>query len=151
MRVYMNLYAQGWYHRQGKEGTMAFHPGDLYPDYGAAKADIDTEAPYLGTVGVDIPEGMVEVMFGKGVSLEPYGPGEPIPLRESRKAIKDGTPSHIVGMRPLIPAWPIDVRGTDLPDGSIETSEREAQPLQCLPPQGVAAIGKFYANAENAR
>ncbi len=127
MRVYMNLYAQGWYHRQGKEGTMAFHPGDLYPDYGSAVADIDPEAPYLGTVGVDIPEVLGELMQLKGVSLEPYGPGEPIPLRDSRRAMRFSTPSHITGRRPL------------------------AAPLQCLPPAGIAAIGKFYANSENAR
>lgn len=141
MRVYMNLYAQGWYHRQGKEGTMAFHPGDLYPDYGAAKADIDPEAPYLGTVGVDIPEPLWVDMARQGVSLEPYGPGEPIPLRDSRKAMKDGTPSHIVGLRPL--------SAEGFPGGDYR--EAVVSPLQCLPPAGIAAIGRFYANSEHAR
>jgi len=84
MLVYMNLYRQGWYHRAGKPGTLAFHPGDLYPTHSAAVEDIDHDAPFIATVPVDVPDDL-------GVDFSPYGVGSlPVPLRESRRAWENG-------------------------------------------------------------
>lgn len=55
---WMNIYAQGYYHRTGKPNTLNAHPGDLYPTREAALADIDPDAPYIATVSFvwDAPE-----------------------------------------------------------------------------------------------
>lgn len=86
-QAWMNLYAQGWYHRAGKPGTLNLHPGDLYPSEEAARADIDTEAPYLGTVAVTLPDNVVGV--------DSYGPeSKPIALSHSRVYHKQGYARH---------------------------------------------------------
>lgn len=56
MKVWVNLYRQGYYYRVGKSGTMNFHAGNAYPSEAKAKADIDPGAPYLATVPLDIPD-----------------------------------------------------------------------------------------------
>jgi len=57
MRVWINLYRQGYYYRVGKADTMNFHAGPFaYPSEAKAKADRDQRAPYLATVPVDIPD-----------------------------------------------------------------------------------------------
>jgi len=57
---YMNIYAQGFYHRCGKPSTLNAHPWDLYDTWDEALADIDKDAPYITTVGFewDAPEGI---------------------------------------------------------------------------------------------
>lgn len=57
---WMNIYAQGYYHRTGKPNTLNAHPGDLYDTEKEAKEDIDPDAPYITTVGFewDAPEGI---------------------------------------------------------------------------------------------
>lgn len=57
MRVWINLYRQGYYYRVGKADTMNFHAGPFaYPSEAKAKADRDQRAPYLATVPLDIPD-----------------------------------------------------------------------------------------------
>ena len=57
MRVWINLYRQGYYYRVGTSDTMNFHAGPfVYPSEAKAKADIDQRAPYLATVPLDIPD-----------------------------------------------------------------------------------------------
>lgn len=75
-----NLYQQGWYHRAGKPGTMTLHPGDLYPTREDALADIDHDAPYVGTAFVqwEHPEHKPPVQVFPDVST-------PVPLAISRK------------------------------------------------------------------
>lgn len=119
--VYINLYKQGYYHRAGKPSTVNIHPGDMYASREAAIADIDTDAPYVGTV---------PVLLGV-IPFEVYPEmSDPTPLRESRKWFANSTtqdmiewdastpgnlpithnvgetftaePSQIAGMRPLL-------------------------------------------------
>lgn len=77
MKAWINLYASGHYHRLGKRNTMNLHPGDMYATEEAAKADIDKEAPYLGTVAVDIPANITGVRDFPGCA-------SPIPLSKTR-------------------------------------------------------------------
>lgn len=76
---YMNIYIQGFYHRCGKPGTLNAHPGDLYDTREEAVADIDSNAPYITTVGFewDAPE-----------DIQAYPEGAtPVPLGVTRKAL----------------------------------------------------------------
>ena len=60
-KAWMNMYAQGYYHRVGKPGTLNLHPGDLYETEEEALADVDKNAPYLCTVSVGLPHGLIGV------------------------------------------------------------------------------------------
>lgn len=82
---YMNIYAQGYYHRTGKEHTLNCHPGDLYDTEAEAIADIDPEAPYIATVGFEWePHGYQVRKYAKGST--------PVPLSVSRKWFKKPEP-----------------------------------------------------------
>lgn len=95
MRLWVNLYRQGWYHRAGKPGTMNIHPGDMYATFDKAIADIDPDAPYVGTVPVDVLDG---VWAEDAPAFAEYpADSVPRPIRETRRE-----PSHVTGMRPLL-------------------------------------------------
>lgn len=49
---WMNIYRSGWFHRANKPNMYDRHPGDLYPDYDAAIADIAPKELYVTTVEV---------------------------------------------------------------------------------------------------
>jgi hypothetical protein len=86
VRLYMNLYKAGWFHRLGKPGTVDLHPGDFYLSAEKAQADVDRPELYVGTVGFDfiVPEGMMLV--------ENAADSEPVPLSVSRRR-------HVVEMK----------------------------------------------------
>lgn len=134
--VYINLYRQGWYHRQGKPGTLPFHAGDTYPTVEAAIADIDPEAPYIATVPLQVPVGPYQEgeYWLSPSDFQPYGPDSvPVPLSKSRAVYQGvklaegdglGTPSHIEGMRPLQGTMPEWMTGIE----PLETGEADARP-----------------------
>lgn len=81
--LWINLYAQGWYHRIGKPGTMNAHPGDLYASKAAAMVDIDPNAPYIATVACYVPDDVH--------GLKVYGAdATPQPLSTTRNMILAG-------------------------------------------------------------
>lgn len=119
MKLWFNLYRQGWYHREGKPDTMRFHPGDLYPSQEHAVADIDRSAPYIGTFSFELTMSdtyWLAQEWGTKM-LMPY-PKDSVPasLKDSRAAFGSletsereasepppgyRVPSHIVGLRSL--------------------------------------------------
>lgn len=114
--AFLNVYQSGYYHRRGKPNQYNCHPGDLYPTYDGAVADVDPNAAhlYLGTFEVNIPAAL----------LGDCNPPDsvPTPLSVSRRVLR--VPSHIEGMRPMVKAiedWPTH--------GSLETTEAEAVQL----------------------
>lgn len=143
-KVWINLYQQGWYHREGKAGTLPYHAGDTYPTEQLALADIDREAPYLGTVSVTIRPIDLNDAGRTLLYSAPYPEGsEPVPLRETRAIHQLARAAHegaaCVPNDPWTPAldagvpvgWPIhNVLAAAAPpdDVSIETSEGEALP-----------------------
>lgn len=76
MIFWMNLYRSGYYHRDGKPGTLPWHPGDVYASREAALDDVDHEAPYLGTV-----------WFAVDVGAVPLLPHEITPYNEASKPL----------------------------------------------------------------
>lgn len=119
--VYINLYRQGWYHRQGKAGTLPFHAGDTYPTEEAALADIDPEAPYIATVPLELGAAVGAGALSPS-DFHPYPAwGHPVPLSTTRAIFRSGVPSHIAGLRPLVGD-----------EGSLETAEFEARPHPVL-------------------
>lgn len=76
---FMNIYAAGVFHRQGKPLTCDYHAGDVYQTEAAAKSQIDDEAGYVGTFPVtfEVPG---EVCWNAADS-------EPKPLSQTRPQI----------------------------------------------------------------
>ncbi len=78
---YMNIYQSGHFHRAGKPNMYDRHPGDIYPSYEAAVADVDPPNLYLCTVKVTWYEDIKPVPNGAD--------SKPIPLSVSRRMLKD--------------------------------------------------------------
>lgn len=118
--VYVNLYKQGFYHRAGKPSTLSIHPGDMYPSREAAVADINLDAPYVGTVPVMLgnipffvygensaptPLRESRPWFAQSITQEmlewdPSTPGN-LPITHSVGETFTAEPSQVVGLRPL--------------------------------------------------
>lgn len=77
---YMNIYKSGWFHRANKPGMYDRHPGDLYPTYDAAIADIEPKEMYVTTVPVQWVE----------AAQVPVNPPDAVPvgLAVSRAALR---------------------------------------------------------------
>lgn len=92
--AYINLYKQGFYHRAGKPGTMEVHPGDMYASREAAIADINHDAPYVGT--------FIVLLGANEFGTYPEH-SEPVSLRESRKWFAPSTTQDMIDWDPATP------------------------------------------------
>lgn len=81
---YVNLYRSGHFHRANKPGQFNVHPGDLYPTWEAAIADIDHSGVYFATVVV-----VVSDTTAKGMGPVNPADSEPIPLEDTRAIRKE--------------------------------------------------------------
>lgn len=75
---FVNIYRNGWFHREGKPGNMDRHTGDIYDSYAEAVGDIDPPSHYIATVGISWLD-VEDVQPNPADSV-------PVPLSVSRKA-----------------------------------------------------------------
>lgn len=138
--VWINLYLQGYYHRDHKPGTLPFHAGDTYATYGAAQADIDKDAPFIATFPVMLTE--TDFWAGRGEKQEgwdllstaqPYGPdSQPKPLRETRGSFGKAREGWDLQAQPNWPIAGVLAAAQVEEGGSLDTSESEAVPLPAV-------------------
>lgn len=101
IRLYMNVYQAGYYHRQGKPGCTNIHAGDFYATPEAAQADAE---PGAGLIAVAVPFDMPVPDFADGIVVN--GPESvPTPLSQTRKDLFDRLPWYTVAER-LVPPVP---------------------------------------------
>lgn len=80
MTFYMNIYRNGWFHRDRKPNTLDRHPGDLYASYPEAVAAIDPAAVDFYVATVPVP------YVGEGPIVKYGADSIPTPLSVSRAA-----------------------------------------------------------------